>query len=93
MAKDEYYKTCNNCSDNNQYLKEDETQCSEDTTGYYLGDNPNEVLHGYIKKCYSSCKTCRIGGEIKNQNCDSCNDGMKLNRKNNCIIECYNQYY
>ena len=49
------------------------------------------------KKCYSTCKTCNIGGNNIDHNCNDCDDTYQMkfqhNNYNNCYEKCSFYYY
>ena len=90
------------CSNEIQYKYEYNGKCYEncintinneniDICNYYFDDTDN-----LFKECYSTCKTCKMGGTITNNNCDECKNGYILldepNNKNNCF-KCNYYYY
>ena len=61
--------------------------CNETYDGYYLDLNEN---HPFPKPCYSSCKTCDIGGNETYNNCKECLDNYTSITLNNGYLNCNN---
>ena len=51
----------------------------------------------YFEKCYETCATCEYGGNERNNNCSSCENGFipqpEINNTKNCVINCPFYYY
>ena len=88
---------CSNNIDFNYYPKENDPFNNDKyinfykyLEGYYLG---NDIY----KKCYSTCKTCNIGGNNIDHNCNDCDDNYQMkfqhNNYNNCYEKCSFYYY
>ena len=86
-CKTSYYKKENDNSNIEGYF-----YCYKDPKGYYL-DN-NDLLY---KKCYDTCETCKIKGDIINHNCLECNETysfeISINNYKNCYKQCEYNYY
>ena len=80
--------TCKLCGNNffQLYNNEDNKNinCYESLMGYYLDEN--DLL---FKRCYDSCKTCEITGNVIEHNCIECNDNytyeFNLSNYKNCF--------
>ena len=81
----EYYKIYNDITNTNSYYK-----CHKSLDGYYIDYNDL-----FYKPCYSSCKKCKINGNITNHNCIECANDYKYELDDIYFINCYNicSYY
>ena len=81
----EYYKIYNDIANTNSYYK-----CHKSLDGYYIDYNDL-----FYKPCYSSCKKCKINGNITNHNCIECANDYKYELDDIYFINCYNicSYY
>ena len=61
--------------------------CYKELPGYYL-DKSDESKYIY-KLCYERCKTCRIKGDEKNNNCLECSTEYSFGLPNNNYLNCY----
>ena len=70
----------------------DNLNCYKNPKGYYL----DKITYLY-NKCYYTCETCDINGNIINHNCLTCKDEyiVKINKNDhlNCYQKCDNYYY
>ena len=94
-----YLNLCIKC-ETNYYPKESDINnlgeyinCYNDTPeGYYL-----DITNKLYKKCYNTCKTCNMGGNILTHNCLECDNNLlfKVNVNNflNCYENCEYYYY
>ena len=82
-----YYQMENDPSNLGEYFN-----CYNETpTGYYL--DRNDSLY---KKCYNSCKICKIKGDNEFHNCLKCNDEFNFEINTSSYLNCYkncNYYY
>ena len=64
----------------------------QSTGGYYFDE-----VDSFYKLCYSSCKSCNIGGNDINHNCIECKDDyifeMNISIYKNCYLNCSNYHY
>ena len=70
--------------------------CYKDPPGYYL--DKSDINNSIYKLCYERCKTCRIKGDEKNNNCLECSIEYSFaipNNNNylNCYKNCSYYYY
>ena len=71
------------------YINSEKTQCFDNIPdGYFLFDSKNKI----IDKCHPDCRTCKIGQEKNNSNCESCLNSKYLDL-GNCVNSCPNDYY
>ena len=83
-CNNDYYEIENDNNYNNykKYYK--------DPLGYYLDGN-------IFKKCFYTCKECKINGNNITHNCIKCNDNysyeIKMNNYSNCYINCSYYHY
>ena len=87
-CKGNFYPIINDFSNMGEYIN-----CYKELKGFYL-DNKDIIY----KKCYSSCKECKIGGNITNHNCLLCDDNYsyKISLNNNywnCFEKCRYYHY
>ena len=82
---------CTKCNIN-YYPKENDTlnlgeyiNCYYQPEGYYLDNN-------IYKKCYHSCKKCKIKGNNLTHNCLECDEDFSFGIKVSNSINCYENY-
>ena len=89
---------CSECNIN-FYRKENDTlylnkyfNCYKELKGYYL-----DLIDKLYKKCFYTCETCQIKGDVINHNCTECNNKYpnKINKNGffNCYLNCEHYYY
>ena len=82
----EYDNKCYiNCPEGkHEFYDNNDKKCySETPEGYYL-DNISQKY----KKCFMNCKTCRLGGDEVNHNCEICKNEYIYKYGNNCLSQC-----
>ena len=86
-CNESFYPIYNDPLNQNNYYK-----CYQNPEGYYLDEKDS-----LYKPCYSSCETCKIGGDINAHNCSTCKDnlyyGLLQNNSFNCYEQCSYYYY
>ena len=82
---------CTKCN-YNYYPKENDPlnideyiNCYKEIKEYYLDNN-----EGLFKKCYETCDSCEIGGDVINHNCLICKPYYKFKTIKNNYLNCYN---
>lgn len=67
---------CNSCSAGYIPIYTDTSNClNSKPTGYYEYTDTS-TGNKYYKECYSSCATCNQGGDVTNNNCETCKTGF-----------------
>ena len=89
---------CVSCSENFYTKIDDEKNedgfidCYKDPEGYYL-----DLDYEIYKPCYDNCKSCKEGGNFKNNNCEECKEGFEFKEDfendKNCYKKCNYYYY
>ena len=91
--KYEYNNNCYQECPNGTYIleKKQDNKCYDQAIeGYYL--NLDKKI---FEECYTTCKTCIIGGDKTNNNCSRCKEEFMLYKNNMNISNCYEKcdYY
>ena len=86
--KTEANTTCTSCKGYNAYMVSQGSECKDSVPdGYYISDRDNNI----ISPCYTTCATCREGGNDNEQKCDSCLSSshyLSIDGKGNCKDNC-----